>query len=295
MAQRTRDDGMIDVAGGTFVAGSDRHYPEEAPRRTVTIAPFQLDETPVTNAQFADFVAATGYVTFVEKAPDPASYPGLVPEMAVAGSIVFAAPDRGQRLEPESWWSYVAGAHWRCPYGPDVPGTLIADHPVVHIAYEDALAYARWAGKRLPSEDELEYAARAGQADSEYAWGNDLLPAGRAPANFWYDGFPHQHPEKAGPPYTTPVRQYPANRWGLHDLIGNIWEWTASDAAGPPGNTGCCIAPADLALRGLQHRKVLKGGSHLCAPNYCRRYRPAAKWLQPVDTATSHIGFRCAR
>ncbi len=295
MKQRAHNDGMIRVAGGVLVAGSDHHYPEERPRRTVRIAPFQLDETPVTNAQFADFVAATGYVTFVEKAPDPRDYPGLLPELAVAGSIVFARPDPREPLAPESWWSYVAGACWRCPYGPDVAAAFIADHPVVHIAYADALAYAQWAGKRLPSEDELEFAARAGQGDHDYAWGNELLPQGRAPANFWHDGFPHHHPEKPGPPYTTPVRRYPANPWGFRDLIGNVWEWTASDAAGPPGNRGCCITPADHARQSLQHRKVLKGGSHLCAPNYCRRYRPAAKWLQPVDTATSHIGFRCAR
>lgn len=295
MNQDAAHDGMIRLQGGVFTAGSDLHYPEEAPRRTVRIAPFALDRTPVTNAQFAEFVAATGYVTSVEKAPDPASYPGLLPELAVAGSIVFAKPDPRQPLTPESWWSYVVGADWRCPYGPGAGAAAIADHPVVHIAYEDALAYAQWAGKRLPSEDEFEFAARAGQADSEYAWGDDLLPGGAAPANFWYEGFPREHPEKSAPPYTTPVGRYPANRWGFHDLIGNIWEWTASDADGPPGNRGCCIAPEELARRGLQHRKVLKGGSHLCAPNYCRRYRPAAKWFQPVDTATSHIGFRCAR
>lgn len=286
---------MIDLAGGEFVAGSDRHYLEERPRRTVRLEPFQLDETPVTNGEFAQFVAATGYVTFAERIPRAEDYPGLLPDMAVAGSIVFATPDPRQPIAPESWWSYVAGASWRCPYGSDVNGAFLPDHPVVHVAYEDARAFAEWAGKRLPTEDELEFAARAGLPDSEYAWGDELLPSGQAPANFWYDGFPHRHPVKSGPPYTTPVAHHAPNPWGFYDLIGNVWEWTASDAEGPPGNNGCCIGDGELARKGLQHRKVLKGGSHLCAPNYCRRYRPAAKWLQPVDTATSHIGFRCAR
>lgn len=286
---------MIVLEGGVFVAGSDRHYPEESPLRTVRLAPFALDATPVTNAQFAAFVAATGYVTLAETIPSAADYPGLLPEMEVAGSIVFARPDPRRPLVPESWWSYVAGANWRHPYGPEMDGAFRPDHPVVHVAYQDAAAYAEWAGKRLPTEDELEFAARAGLENTEYAWGDDLIPSEGVPANFWYEGFPYSHPERRGPPYTSGVTHYPANPWGFHDLIGNVWEWTASDADGAPGNNGCCLGRAEVARKGLQHRKVLKGGSHLCAPNYCRRYRPAAKWLQPVDTATSHIGFRCAR
>jgi formylglycine-generating enzyme required for sulfatase activity len=286
---------MIRLEGGVFTAGSERHYPEERPRRTVQLAPFMLDVTPVTNADFAEFVKATGYTTFVEKAPDPRDYPGLLPEMAIAGSIVFSRPDPLQPMVPESWWSLVAGASWRFPYGPDQGLSAIPDHPVVHIAYEDALAYAVWVGKRLPTEDELEFAARAGIEDSEFAWGDHLMPDGEAQANFWYSGFPHRHPAKVGPPYTTGVKRHAPNAYGFYDLIGNVWEWTSSDADSPPGNNHCCVATHSPSSRGLQHRKVLKGGSHLCAPNYCQRYRPAAKWFQPIDTATSHVGFRCAK
>ena len=286
---------MIFLPGGRCTIGSTAFYPEEAPVRAVDVAPFLIDRTPVTNAQFAAFVAATGYVTLAETIPDPADYPGILPEMVVAGSIVFIAPRGGQPVGPESWWHYVPGANWRQPYGPDHGALAPPDHPVVQIAYGDALAYAAWAGKRLPTEIEAEFASRGGSGDSAFAWGDDLLPGGTPQANFWFTGFPFRHPDRSGPPYTTPVMHYPANGYGLHDLIGNVWEWTSSDARGPLGNNSCChtIAPSftpDPALH-----KVLKGGSHLCAPNYCQRYRPAAKWFQPVDTSTTHVGFRCAQ
>lgn len=271
--------------------GSDHHYPEEQPARRVFVAPFMIDVTPVTNADFADFVAATGYVTFAERPPDPAQYPGISPDMHEAGSIVFEAPPRAQAVGPETWWRFVRGAHWRLPYGPDGPAA-ISDHPVVHIVFEDAYAYATWAGKRLLSEAEAEFAARGGLEGAAYAWGEELTPGGRMMANFWLTDFPHAHPRCSGPPYTTPVRAFPANGYGLFDMIGNVWEWTSTYAGGAQDGKSCC-KPRAITSPSVQ--KVLKGGSHLCAPNYCRRYRPAARWFQPTDTSTSHVGFRCAR
>lgn len=286
---------MILLAGGKFTIGSTDFYPEEAPLRLVEVEPFMLDVTPVTNAQFAAFVSDTGHVTLAEIVPDPADYPGILPEMIIAGSIVFAAPPKGQPVGPDSWWSYVPGANWRQPYGPQFGSIAPDDHPVVHIAYDDALAYARWAGKRLPTEVEAEFASRSGLKRSPYAWGNELLPGGQPQANIWYRGFPFDHPEHKGPPYTTPVKRYPSNAYGLFDLIGNTWEWTSSDAGGPIGNNRCCHVGEGTTISKSALHKVLKGGSHLCAPNYCQRYRPAAKWFQPIDTSTSHVGFRCAK
>jgi len=285
---------MIRLEGGTITIGSMDFYPEEAPLRSVRVEPFLLDPTPVTNAQFAAFVADTGYVTLAETVPDPADYPGILPHMIIAGSIVFTAPRKELPVGPESWWSYVPGANWRQPYGPQHGAIAPADHPVVQIAYCDALAYARWAGKRLPTEIEAEFAARGGLPRAIFAWGDELLPGGIPQANIWYTGFPYEHPEFNGPPFTTPVTRYPPNAYRLHDLIGNIWEWTSSDARGPLGNNSCCQVSPGSASNPTVH-KVLKGGSHLCAPNYCQRYRPAAKWFQPIDTATTHVGFRCAK
>lgn len=195
---------MIRLEGGPFVAGSTDFYPEEAPLQAVEVSPFLMDVTPVTNAQFAAFVADTGYVSLAETIPDPADYPGILPEMVVAGSIVFTAPPAGRSVGPESWWSYVAGANWRQPYGPRHGAIGLDEHPVVHIAYEDALAYALWADKRLPTEIETEFAARGGMKRAAYAWGDELLPGGQPQANIWYRGFPYDHPEKKGPPDVTP-------------------------------------------------------------------------------------------
>ena len=287
--------GMIRLDGGTFAIGCEDFYPEEAPVQQVEVTPFLLDISPVTNAQFAAFVEDTGYITLAETVPNPADYPGILPEMIVAGSIVFSSPAKVQTVGPESWWSYVAGANWREPYGPEFGAIAPADHPVVQIAYGDAVAYTKWAGKRLPSEIELEFAARGGLANAPYAWGDELLPNGEVLANIWYEGFPYKHPSHTGPPYTVPVTHYPANGYGLFDLIGNVWEWTSSDASGPVGNNSCCHTEHGVFISNPEVQKVLKGGSHLCAPNYCQRHRPAAKWFQPVDTSTTHVGFRCAQ
>ena len=284
---------MISLPAGQFWMGSDAHYPEEAPARLVEVAAFRLDATPVTNAQFAQFVADTGYVSFAERAPNAEDYPGILPDMLEAGSIVFQKPhNQGQPIGPESWWHYVKGAHWRQPQGPDSSISGLGDHPVVHIVWEDATAYAQWAGKRLPSEVEFEYAARAGLDRAEFAWGDTLLPDGKMPANFWAQGFPFAHPRTQAAPFTTPVRYFAPNAYGIYDLIGNVWEWTSTDAPKNGMIGGSCHAPEEAGTTAV---KILKGGSHMCAPNYCRRYRPAAKWFQPVDTSTTHVGFRCAQ
>jgi formylglycine-generating enzyme len=299
---------MVFVEGGTFPMGSDRHYPEEAPVHRVTVSPFFIDRTSVTNRQFREFVNATNYVTFAEIAPDPKDYPDALPHMLKAGSLVFTPPNHPVDLRDWSqWWRFKFGANWRKPYGPRSSIGGRDDHPVVHIAYRDAEAYARWAGKELPTEAEWEYAARGGLEEAEFAWGDELAPEGRHMANTWQGAFPHENLASDGHRRTSPVLAFPPNGYGIHDMIGNVWEWTsdwyssrhAEDCAKP-----CCIpenprgAPEadsydERAPSVRIPRKVLKGGSHLCAPNYCRRYRPAARHAQPIDTGTSHIGFRC--
>jgi formylglycine-generating enzyme len=283
---------MAWVPAGTFLMGSDHHYPEEAPAHDVTVAGFWMDRCAVTNAQFARFVRATNHVTLAERRPDPEAYPGAPRERLVAGSSVFVAPrHRVDLRDPYAWWTWVPGACWKHPSGPGTSTKRLADHPVVHIAYEDAEAYARWAGKELPTEAEWERAARGGLEGATYAWGDELTPDGRHMANVWQGEFPVVNLELDGYAGTAPVGAFPANGYGLHEMTGNVWEWTSDlyrnhDEPAP----SCCTAhraPHDIP------RRVMKGGSHLCAANYCQRYRPAARMAQPVDTSTSHLGFRC--
>jgi formylglycine-generating enzyme required for sulfatase activity len=300
--------GMIWIAGGTFRMGSDRHYPEEAPAHPVSVDGFWIDRTPVTNRQFRQFVKSTGYVTFAEIAPNPADYPGALPGMLRAGSLVFAPPQHEVDLRDWSrWWTFKFGASWRHPYGPHSSIGGLDDHPVVHIAYRDAEAYARWAGKALPTEAEWEFAARGGPDGAEFAWGAEFAPGGRHMANTWQGAFPRENLATDGWRRTSPAAAFPPNGYGLHDMIGNVWEWTtdwysARHQADP--HKPCCIptnprgGPESASYDSCQPdikiaRKVLKGGSFLCAPNYCRRYRPAARHAQPVDTSTCHVGFRC--
>ncbi|RKF19439.1 formylglycine-generating enzyme family protein [Altericroceibacterium spongiae] len=298
------------IEGGTFLMGSETFYPEETPQRKVKVDSFWIDEAPVTNAEFARFVEATGHVTTAEIAPDPADYPGMPLEMARAGSLVFRRTAGPVDLRDFSqWWEFCFGADWRHPTGPDSSIEGLDDHPVVHVTYEDAKAYAQWAGKSLASEAEWEYAAWGGQEGSEYAWGDELAPDGKMMANYWQGAFPHENSLEDGWERTSPIRSFPENGYGLYDMIGNVWEWTADWYAMPkamekkkPG--ACCIPsnPRGAAKRESFDpctpeikigRRVLKGGSHLCAENYCRRYRPAARHAQPIDTSTSHVGFRC--
>ena len=299
---------MVLIPGGTFRMGSDRHYPEEAPAHLVSVDAFWIDRTPVTNREFRKFVRATGYVTFAEIRPDAKDYPGALPDMLRAGSLVFTPPRHAVDLRDWSqWWKFKFGANWRRPYGPRSSIAGLDDHPVVHIAYRDAEAYAKWAGKDLPTEAEWEFAARGGLDGAEFAWGDALTPGGKHMANTWQGEFPHQNLRQDRYERTSPVMAFPPNGYGLHDMIGNVWEWTTdwyslgheADAA-----KACCIphnprgGGEDASYDPCQPeiripRKVLKGGSHLCAPNYCRRYRPAARHAEPVDTSTSHVGFRC--
>jgi formylglycine-generating enzyme len=299
---------MVLLAGGMFRMGSDRYYPEEAPVHEVMVDHFWIDRVPVTNRDFRKFVSATGYITVAEQKPDPKDYPGALPHMIRAGSLVFMPPNHAVDLRDWSqWWQFKFGANWRRPYGPRSSIAGLHDHPVVHIAYRDAEAYANWAGKDLPTEAEWELAARGGLDGAEFAWGEEFAPDSRQMANTWQGAFPHENLATDGYERTSPVTAFPANGYGLYDMIGNVWEWT-SDWYSPQheGDTAkaCCMpinlrgAPEDASYDPCQPqiripRKVLKGGSHLCAPNYCRRYRPAARHPQPTDTSTSHVGFRC--
>jgi formylglycine-generating enzyme required for sulfatase activity len=300
---------MIALAGGSFAMGSERFYPEEAPVRQVRVDPFWIDETPVTNAAFAAFVAATGHVTLAETAVDAADYPGMDPAMAVAGSLVFHRTAGPVDLQDYSqWWDFRPGADWRHPLGTASTLDGLDDHPVVHVAVADAEAYAQWAGKALPTEAEWEFAARGGHEGWDYAWGNALAPGGAMLANYWQGAFPFANQLLDGWERTSPVGVFPANAYGLADMIGNVWEWTADWYAKPKIERkakGSCCTPAnprgatrrdsfDPAMPGSRTgRRVIKGGSHLCAENYCQRYRPAARSPQATDTSTGHIGFRC--
>jgi formylglycine-generating enzyme required for sulfatase activity len=298
---------VISVPGGTFRMGSDKHYSEETPAHRVTVDGFSIDRTPVTNSEFRRFVNATGYVTFAEIPPDPRDYPGALPHMLKAGSLVFTPPKHPVDTRDWSqWWNFKFGANWRRPYGPRSSISGLDDHPVVHVAYPDAEVYAKWAGKELPTEAEWEFAARGGLDGAEFAWGNELTPGGKLMANTWQGAFPHQNLALDGYERTSPVTAFPPNGYGLFDMIGNVWEWTtdwwsSKHEADTP--RACCIPEHAAGGRKASYdpcqpevkfpRKLLKGGSHLCAPNYCRRYRPAARHAEPVDTSTSHVGFRC--
>jgi formylglycine-generating enzyme len=299
---------MVWIAGATFAMGSDHHYPEEAPAHRVAVDGFWIDRCAVTNRQFAAFARATGHVTVAERPPDPADFPGAPPENLRAGSLVFTrtrAPVDLTHLD--QWWTWTPGASWRHPEG---PGSTLAgrmDHPVVHVAYEDARAYATWAGVALPAEAEWELAARGGLDGATYVWGDEPEAPGQRLANFWHGDFPW----RAEPGYgtTAAVGSFPPNGHGLHEMAGNVWEWTANwyasrqpeDAAKP-----CCVPQNPRGAEEVASldpgqpqfrvpRKVLKGGSFLCADSYCLRYRPAARRPQMVDTGMSHVGFRCVR
>ncbi len=302
--------GMVWVPGGAFVMGSDDHYPEEAPARRVSVGGFWIDRCTVTNDEFARFVKATGHVTLAEQVPDAADYPGARPELLVAASTVFRRPDHPVDLRNAyEWWAWVPDADWRHPRGPQSSIKGRGDHPVVHVAWSDVETYVAWAGRDLPTEAEWERAARGGLDGAEYAWGDELTPGGRHMANVWQGDFPHDNTLADGWEYTAPAKSFPPNGYGLFQATGNVWEWTSdwyqdrSSSADAAPEHACCAADdprggsreasIDPAAPGSVARKVMKGGSHLCAPNYCRRYRPAARMAQAIDTSTSHLGFRC--
>jgi formylglycine-generating enzyme len=282
------------VPGGSFLMGSNNFYREERPVRREFVRGFWIDPYPVTNAQFRRFVAATGYITTCERPPDPSLYPDADPYLLVPGSLVFRKPRGAVDLRDyRAWWEYVPGADWQHPNGPDSTIEGRDDHPVVHVAYEDASAYAAWAGKELPVEAQWEFAARGGLDGATYAWGEAFAPEGRAMANTWQGRFPWENLKAAGSEGTSPVSAFPANGYGLFDMIGNVWEWTMSFLSPPrtENSTISCCAPSEPGDPNV--RRVVKGGSFLCAPNYCLRYRPAARQGQAVDTSACHIGFRC--
>jgi formylglycine-generating enzyme len=294
---------QIPITGGEFTMGSVDFYPEERPFRRVRVESFAIDRYPVTNAAFARFVEETGYVTVAERPIDAAQYPGAIPELCVPGSLVFAPTSGPVDLRDWSqWWAWTPGAMWRQPLGPDSSLDGLEDHPVVHIAYEDAQAYARWAGQSLPNEAQWEYASRGGLEKKHFTWGDEMTPGGKIMANTWQGEFPWQNLELDGYVRTSPVGTFPPNDYGLYDMAGNVWEWTTDWYSAQPGSASskpCCGGGSiDESFDPNQPnvripRKVVKGGSHLCAPNYCLRFRPAARSPQMIDTSMSHLGFRC--
>jgi len=288
--------------------GSEEFYPEERPRHRVTIDGFWMDPCPVTVGEFRRFVDATGYVTVAERRPDPTAYPGIDASLLVPGSLVFCQPKTRVALsDPRRWWRYVPGACWRNPEGPGSNIEGREQHPATHVTFEDASAFAAWAGKALPTEAEWERAARGGLEGATYVWGDELAPGGRQMANTWQGEFPWQNLALDGFRGTSPVTAFPPNDYGLYDMAGNVWEWTVDlfrphHVATLPSSAKRCCTPETVpggesraaaeTQTGIS-RRVVKGGSHLCAPNYCLRYRPAARQGQAVDTSASHIGFRC--
>lgn len=297
---------MMWIPGGTFLMGSNEHYSEEAPAHNVTVDGFWMDKYLLTNAQFQRFVKETGYVTLAERPANPDDYPGAKLELLQPSSIVFFKPkqrvDKGNHY---NWWSYVPGANWRHPEGSGSSIKGQEKHPVVHVAYEDVEAYAKWIGKELPTEAQWEFAARGGLDGAAFAWGNELHPKGKMMANTWQGEFPFENLCLDGYERTSPIGVFPPNGYGLYDMIGNVWEWTTdwyqehkhikkspccttTNPRGGNRETSYDPRMPDVKIP----RKVIKGGSFLCAPSYCQRYRPAARMAQPLDTSTSHVGFR---
>lgn len=299
--------GLVPIAGGRFKMGSDAGYPEERDVHEVQVAPFQIDRHEVTNTQFAAFVKATGYLTRAERAPDPADYPGVDRDKLVPASVVFVSPINGESLRDAAyqWWRLQPGADWRHPTGPGSSIDGRANHPVVHVAYEDALAYAKWLGRDLPTEAQWEYAARGGLDGASYPWGNTPEANGRAMTNAWQGRFPFTDEARDGFKDTAPVGCFDRNGYGLYDVVGNVWEWTKDAWQSTHGvETGSAnpmvvktsAQPAERAMVPSRPEqapvRVIKGGSWLCAPDFCLRYRPSSRQPQEVRLSTLHLGFR---
>ncbi|MBV8076494.1 MAG: formylglycine-generating enzyme family protein [Planctomycetaceae bacterium] len=292
-------EGMAWISGGTFLMGStDGTMRDALPVHEVTLDGFWMDRTEVTNRQFERFVRETGYRTVAERPPDPKDFPGAPPENLVPGSLVFTPPVGKVSLdEPYSWWRYVPGADWKHPEGPgsDIVGR--ADHPVVHVCWDDAIAFARWAGKRLPTEAEWEYAARGGLEGKRYVWGDEFRPEGRWRVNNWQGPFPIGNTAEDGYPRTAPVGSFPPNGFGLVDMAGNVWEWCADwyrpgYPSGPRKDPRGPDSSDDPNEPGIPKR-VQRGGSFLCSDLYCTRYLPGARGKGATDSGASHTGFRC--
>jgi formylglycine-generating enzyme len=300
--QSSTSEGMVWIPSGEFQMGDpDALFPDAQPIHKVYVDGFWMDGTEVTNAQFGRFVEATGYVTLAERQPDPKEFRDVPPEKLVPGSIVFTPPDKEVSLDqPLSWWRYIPGANWRHPEGPDSDLEGRENHPVVHVCWYDAQAYAKWAGKRLATEAEWEYAARGGLEQKRYCWGDELLPGGKWQANIWQGDFPRVNTKEDGFERTAPVASFPPNGYGLCDMSGNVWEWCAdwyrpdyyasSSTRNPPGPDST-YDPNEPNLP----KRVQRGGSFLCSDVYCVRYRPGARGKGEPGSAASHIGFRCVR
>lgn len=292
---------MVWIPAGRFAMGSERPvFTDARPVHNVELSGFWMDATLVTNAEYRRFVAATGYITVAERKPNPADFPEVPPEKLVAGSLVFISPPKPVALDDVSqWWTFVPGANWRHPEGANSNLVGRENHPVVQVCYEDALAYAKWAGKRLPTEAEFEYAARGGLNQKPYVWGDDFRPKGRFMANTWQGGFPNQNTGEDGYHGASPVRAFPPNRYGLYDMAGNVWEWCADwyrpdyYRVSPKRNPQGPADSYDPDEPGTPKR-VQRGGSFLCTEQYCSRYRAGGRGRAAADTGTNHAGFRCA-
>lgn len=302
---------MVFIPGGKFLMGSEKFYPEEKPVHEVTVDNFWMDRCTVTNREYAEFVSATNYITVAERSLNPKDYPGVPRDKLVPGSLVFEKRSAPVDLRNyTNWWAWVPGASWKHPTGPGSTLRGLDEHPVVHVAYEDAEAYAKWAGKELPTEAEWEFAARGGLDGADFTWGNEDVQLTKPMANTWQGAFPWQNLLVDRYEGTSPVGSFEPNGYGLYDLAGNVWEWTCDwyvphlDEQALKVKSCCttninprvCSPEASYDPAQPQFkipRKVVKGGSHLCAPNYCLRYRPAARQPQMIDTGMTHIGFRC--
>ena len=299
--------GMVWIPGGQFWMGAaDDQMTDAKPWHRVYVDGYWMDKTDVTNNQFSRFVKATGYVTVAERTPRAEDYPGALPGKLVAGSVVFSPPDHAVALNNQfQWWNYIPGSNWRHPEGPksDIKGRM--DHPVVHVAYDDAVAYCNWAGKRLPTEAEFEFASRGGLDRKRYAWGDEFMPGGKHMANTFQGHFPDTNTGEDGFPATAPVGSFPANGYGLFDMAGNVWEWTSDWYR--PDYYQTLAASGELAINpkgpadsfdpnepGVQKR-VHRGGSFLCTDQYCSRYIAGGRGKGELDTGTNHLGFRCVR
>ena len=291
MTRSTTEGGLVELPGGDFLMGSDRHYLEERPQHPTRVKPFQMDRTAVTNAQFAEFVEATDYRTTAEIPLDPATAPSMPAAYFEAGSLVFHMTDGPVDLRDFCrWWKFIPGACWRHPEGPKSTIEDRLDHPVVQVSLPDALAYAEWAGRSLPSERQWEFAARS-TSDEEYSWGAALNEGDEIHTNTWIGSFPFHNDRTETAPFTQSVSAYDPNAHGLYNMIGNVWEWTidAFQNAHDPG-VNCCT-PSRTIEQGKNY--VTKGGSFLCAPSYCRRYRASARSPQEAHSSTNNLGFRC--
>lgn len=285
---------VVCIPAATFRMGSGRHHAEEAPERRVMMATdFHIDRYPVTNARFARFVAETGYITVAERPTDLTRTDPHKPPDFPSSLVFHKTAGRPRAMNPRDWWNYLPGADWRHPRGPASSIERLGDHPVVHVAYADAFNYAAWAGKQLPTEAEWEFAARGGLIGSEYVWGNTLKPDGRVMANIWHGEFPWHNTREDGYEWTSPVGTFAPNGYGLYDMAGNVWEWTRDwdDGCGRI-HQACCLIDS-TASTAWRPKKIVKGGSFLCAAGYCRRFRPAARMALMVETTTCDLGFRC--